>query len=74
MSYYRGNYRICKPPAVAATWGARSPERYRRALDRINGRAAARKAKLDALKFANVTTMPDDEADTQQATLPFPIG
>ena len=74
MSYYRGNHRICKVPAVAATWGIANPERYRRALDRVNRRAAARKAELDALRFSNVATLADDEADTQQATLPFPLG
>ena len=72
--YWRGNYRTCKPPAVAATWGVRNPERYRRALDRINRRGAARKAELDALRYSNVATMPDDEADTDQATRPFPLG
>ena len=74
MSYYRGNHHICKTPTAAATWGARDPVRYWRALERINRRQAARKAELDALKFANVATMPDTDADTDQATLPFPLG
>ena len=71
--HWRGNHQICRVPAVAATWGVRDPVRYWRALDRVNRRGAARKAELDALRFSNLATMPDDEADTQQASLPFPL-
>ena len=74
MSYYRGNHRMCKVPAALSSWGVPNPERYWRALERINRRAAARKAELDALRYSNVATLADDEADTQQAALPFPLG
>ena len=72
--HWCGNHRICKVPAAAALWGISNPERYRRALDRINRRGAARKAELDALRYSNVATMPDDETDTPQTCLPFPLG
>ena len=51
-----------KPGAILASIGANQPQ------------GAARKAELDALRYSNVATLADNDADTDQSTLPFPLG
>ena len=75
MSYYRGNHRMCKAPAALSSWGVPNPERYWRALERINRRAAA--TQRPSLTLCDIPTwqpLADNDADTDQSTLPFPLG